>query len=72
MKLRQRKVEKELPQYGDIRLVSRFAWTPKEMQNEDVVWLESYWEKQIYRMAAGLVTSNGTHNDGWVTLYVYQ
>lgn len=41
------------PSIGDIRFVNKFAWLPKRLKNDTVVWLERYLTTETYTVVWG-------------------
>lgn len=35
-------------EWGEIRILARFAWLPMTMDDNTIVWLETYFEEQQY------------------------
>jgi len=52
-----------LPKEGDVRIMIRFAWIPKEVEDK-VVWLESYYSHQVYQYTDNIDFTNKVYR--WV------
>jgi hypothetical protein len=55
-----------LPKNGDKRIVKRFALFPTRLENDQIIWLESYCKEQRYFYSYGLGQST------WDTIRKFQ
>tara|TARA_R110000796_G_C14543018_1_gene433103 strand:+ start:1123 stop:1440 length:318 start_codon:yes stop_codon:yes gene_type:complete len=61
-------------QYGESRIVRSFAWFPREMIDNQVIWLERYWRQQVWSpVGKTLYGQMGVQTvPGWLTLREWQ
>ena len=49
MKLKTKKVEKTTPILGEVKIINKFAFLPTKLSNGDIIWLEKYKVKYLYK-----------------------